>query len=46
MSSARARKVHAESAAGEEVLLDVDGEQPGRLPATFELVRGAIHLRA
>jgi YegS/Rv2252/BmrU family lipid kinase len=39
-----ARKVLAES--GETVLVDVDGEQPGRLPATFELLPGAIGLRA
>jgi len=29
-----------------EVLLDVDGEAPGRLPATFEILPGAIKLRA
>ncbi len=40
----RARRVHAESTRGEEVLLDVDGEQPGRLPATFELLPGAIRI--
>ncbi|HOT51847.1 MAG TPA: diacylglycerol kinase family protein, partial [Candidatus Hydrogenedentes bacterium] len=28
-----------------EVLLDVDGEAPGRLPATFEIVPAAIHFR-
>jgi YegS/Rv2252/BmrU family lipid kinase len=38
-----ARKVRAES--NEEVLLDIDGEQPGRLPATFEVVPGAIRLK-
>lgn len=46
VSASRARKVHVESTGGEEVLLDVDGEQPGRLPATFEIVPAAIHLRA
>jgi YegS/Rv2252/BmrU family lipid kinase len=45
VSSTRARKVRAESARGEEVLLDVDGEQPGRLPATFEVLPSAIHAR-
>lgn len=30
---------------GTEVLLDVDGEQPGRLPATFRIVPGALRLR-
>ncbi len=39
---ARARRVRAES--DETVLLDVDGEQPGRLPATFELLPGALLL--
>ncbi|MHB1843928.1 MAG: diacylglycerol/lipid kinase family protein [Deltaproteobacteria bacterium] len=39
---ARARRVRAES--DEIVLLDVDGEQPGRLPATFELLPGALSL--
>ena len=29
----------------EEVLLDVDGEVPGRLPATFEVLPQAIKLR-
>ena len=28
----------------EEVLLDVDGEQPGRLPATFRVLPGAVLL--
>jgi diacylglycerol kinase family enzyme len=42
VTCARARKLHADSASGEEVLLDMDGEQPGRLPATFEVVPGAV----
>lgn len=42
----RARRVHAESVDGEEVLLDMDGEQPGRLPATFEILPGAIQVLA
>jgi YegS/Rv2252/BmrU family lipid kinase len=36
------KKVRAESA--ETVLLDVDGEQPGRLPATWELLPAALKL--
>ncbi|MFC1888360.1 diacylglycerol/lipid kinase family protein [Thermodesulfobacteriota bacterium] len=36
----RGRKVTATS--DERVLLDVDGEQPGMLPATFEIVTGAV----
>jgi YegS/Rv2252/BmrU family lipid kinase len=43
----RARRVEAVPMEdGAEVLLDVDGEQPGRLPATFELVAGGLRLRA
>lgn len=29
----------------EEVLLDIDGEAPGRLPASFEILPGALKLR-
>mgnify|MGYP000916655099 CR=1 FL=1 len=40
------RKVIATPAAGAgEVLLDVDGEAPGRLPASFEIIPNAIFLR-
>jgi YegS/Rv2252/BmrU family lipid kinase len=38
----RARKVSATSDA--EVLLDVDGEQPGRLPATWQVLPAAIRV--
>lgn len=38
----RARVLEAESE--EEVLLDVDGEQPGCLPARFEVLPGALRL--
>jgi YegS/Rv2252/BmrU family lipid kinase len=41
----RARRVEAVPTNGEEVLLDVDGEQPGRLPATFELLPQALTVR-
>jgi YegS/Rv2252/BmrU family lipid kinase len=34
-----------EATSDEEVLLDVDGEQPGRLPATFTLLPGALRLQ-
>jgi len=40
----RARLLEAES--DEEVLLDVDGEQPGRLPVRVELLPGALRLKA
>lgn len=42
----RARRVHAEPVEpGEAVLLDVDGEAPGRLPAVFEMRPAALRLR-
>ena len=41
----RARKVEAEPAApGQVVLIDMDGEQPGRLPAAFEVLPGALQV--
>ncbi len=43
----RARKIEATPVDGAaEVLLDVDGEAPGRLPAKFELLAGALNVRA
>ncbi len=42
VTSLRGRKLVATTS--EEVLLDVDGEAPGRLPATFEVLPGAIKL--
>jgi diacylglycerol kinase family enzyme len=42
----RARRVEARpSNPGEHVLLDVDGETPGRLPATFSVLPGALNLK-
>ncbi|MBI5482278.1 MAG: diacylglycerol kinase family lipid kinase [Deltaproteobacteria bacterium] len=42
----KARHVQAEPVqAGDQVLLDVDGEQPGALPSTFEMLPGAIKLK-
>lgn len=38
-------RVEARAQDGAEVLLDVDGEAPGRLPATFTLLPGALTLR-
>jgi YegS/Rv2252/BmrU family lipid kinase len=40
----RCRRLEATS--DEEVLLDVDGEQPGRLPATFEVLAGALRIQS
>jgi len=43
----RGKKVTALPVEGAaEVLLDVDGEAPGRLPATFEIIPGAIPFRS
>jgi YegS/Rv2252/BmrU family lipid kinase len=41
----RARTVEAEPLDAEPVLLDVDGEQPGRLPARFTMLPGALRVR-
>jgi len=45
VSEARATRVVARPVRGDEILLDVDGEQPGRLPASFELLPAALNLR-
>lgn len=41
----RARTVEAEPLGDEPVLLDVDGEQPGRLPARIEMLPRALRVR-
>ncbi len=41
----RARSVTATPMGTEPVLIDVDGEGPGRLPARFEILPGALTLR-
>ena len=46
VASGRGRRVYAEPVdAGTHVLLDVDGEAPGRLPATFEVLPQALLVR-
>ena len=46
VTSLRGRKIVATPAEGASgVLLDVDGEAPGRLPATFEILPSAIYFR-
>lgn len=42
VSSRRAKKVYAESIDGQEVLLDMDGEVPGGLPASFSVLPEAL----
>ncbi|NIA13797.1 MAG: FAD-dependent oxidoreductase [Nitrospiraceae bacterium] len=47
VTALRGRKITATPVESEgEVLLDIDGEAPGRLPATFEIVPGAVFLRS
>ena len=41
----RVRTIEAEPLCAEPVLLDVDGEQPGMLPARFTIVPGALRAR-
>jgi YegS/Rv2252/BmrU family lipid kinase len=41
----RATVVEAEPLGGDAVLLDVDGEQPGRLPARFTILPAALRAR-
>ncbi len=41
----RARAVEAEPVGDAPVLMDVDGEQPGRLPARISLLPGALRVR-
>lgn len=41
----RARTLEAEPVGDEPVLLDVDGEQPGRLPARISILPGALRVR-
>jgi YegS/Rv2252/BmrU family lipid kinase len=41
----RARSVEVEPRDGAKVLLDVDGEQPGTLPARFDILPGALRIR-
>jgi diacylglycerol kinase (ATP) len=41
----RARRVIATPPPGARVALDIDGECPGQLPATYEIVPGALRVR-
>jgi YegS/Rv2252/BmrU family lipid kinase len=47
VNSTRGSVIEAESLApGNEVLIDMDGETPGRLPLTARLAQGALRIRA
>lgn len=46
VSVVRGAVLEARASAGEFVPLDVDGESPGRLPARFEILPGALRIRA
>ncbi len=46
VTSARARKLVAEPVEGDALVpIELDGETPGRLPATFEVLPGALRVR-
>jgi diacylglycerol kinase (ATP) len=46
VTSARARKLVAEPVEGDAIVpIELDGETPGRLPATFEVLPGALRVR-
>ena len=45
-TTCRGRVVEAEPLCREPVLLDIDGEQPGMLPARFTILAGALRARA
>ena len=42
----RCSKLEAKAPKGVEVLLDLDGETPGRLPASYELLPAALRIKA
>jgi diacylglycerol kinase family enzyme len=41
----RGRKIEAEPEAGESVLIELDGEQLGSLPATFEIIPRSLPVK-
>jgi len=45
IKSTLARKIEVKPANDEEIHLEVDGELPGKLPATFEIVPNALKVR-
>ncbi len=44
VSERRATSVYAEPTDGQDVILDVDGEVPGQLPATFRIMPAALSM--
>jgi YegS/Rv2252/BmrU family lipid kinase len=45
VKSRLARKIEVSAVGGEEVHIETDGELPGKLPATFEIVPNALRVR-
>jgi YegS/Rv2252/BmrU family lipid kinase len=45
VKSTRARKIEVSPANNEEIHIEVDGELPGKLPATFEILPKALKVR-
>lgn len=45
VGSTLARRIHVESSDGSEIHIETDGELPGRLPATYEIMPGALNVR-
>lgn len=45
VSEERASLISAQASGDQEVLIDLDGEQPGRLPASFEILPNSLRLR-
>jgi diacylglycerol kinase family enzyme len=47
VSHARITRLHAEPVEAEaSIPIELDGETPGHLPATFEILPGALRVRA
>lgn len=46
VSLLRCRRVEADPVTGQEVLIELDGEQLGQLPATFDLVPAQLQVKS
>jgi diacylglycerol kinase family enzyme len=45
VKSTQARKIEVSPMNSEEIHIEVDGELPGKLPATFEILPNALKVR-